>query len=607
MGSEAAHVDDDAGRDIHNKIRNLLDVLFDEGTAVYRGYVDDPRNTDNAWFETTAFHFHCPLELGALLTLSNNPRRKHGPPGQRFLDVTNEIASPQSVRTGAGPLAARLHAAAAAASMSQHGSGLRWLNIDRQGLAELTFQPHIVSSWVAQMEQRVRMQQKGLTHLVVHWGRRGRLVRDVAEKIFADPELIEHRGPAQIGPAFQAIGEARYMHTSAPELTHVALAHWHGRWLTRHALSARECARTPVSRLHHLRLESPRNGHTPNYLPPPEPSQEALALATDPAFDIGLVNLLLSNGATASSVHLPSLFKTSMNDPYSIFSEMSYLRAQLQLRREKKRRKRTFAIFVAARAAERRASSERRTTTRMRGTSRERTLKNLLPSSLSHATASVGELLLRAKSSLHMLGDGFKDLAPAAFKARSYELHDTEAYPLSIVAGSPWTEEQVPIIGNYINGFCDYARAQKCVTTFDLLVWAVLSGADELAHALWCRSGSPLRTALIAHEMCQRLLSKHTRRQQLIALAARFSQSAIGVLDRLPSQEIARKILLAREDLPVIGPDGKPAGVDDKWTTAFAMLGGRHGSRSSLLDIALEFQNKEFLAHRYCQVARVQG
>ena len=25
---------------------------------VYRGYVDDPRNTDNAWMETVAMHFH---------------------------------------------------------------------------------------------------------------------------------------------------------------------------------------------------------------------------------------------------------------------------------------------------------------------------------------------------------------------------------------------------------------------------------------------------------------------------------------------------------------------------------------------------------------------
>jgi ADP-ribose pyrophosphatase len=25
---------------------------------VYRGYVDDPRNTDNAWMETIAYNFH---------------------------------------------------------------------------------------------------------------------------------------------------------------------------------------------------------------------------------------------------------------------------------------------------------------------------------------------------------------------------------------------------------------------------------------------------------------------------------------------------------------------------------------------------------------------
>ena len=25
---------------------------------MYRGYVDDPRNTDNSWMETIAYHFH---------------------------------------------------------------------------------------------------------------------------------------------------------------------------------------------------------------------------------------------------------------------------------------------------------------------------------------------------------------------------------------------------------------------------------------------------------------------------------------------------------------------------------------------------------------------
>ena len=47
----------------------LVDELFARGEVVYRSYVDDPRNTDNAWMETTAFHFHCSDEAGRLLRL----------------------------------------------------------------------------------------------------------------------------------------------------------------------------------------------------------------------------------------------------------------------------------------------------------------------------------------------------------------------------------------------------------------------------------------------------------------------------------------------------------------------------------------------------------
>lgn len=36
-----------------------IEQFFDEkGTEIYSGYVDDPRNTDNAWMETTAYNFH---------------------------------------------------------------------------------------------------------------------------------------------------------------------------------------------------------------------------------------------------------------------------------------------------------------------------------------------------------------------------------------------------------------------------------------------------------------------------------------------------------------------------------------------------------------------
>jgi hypothetical protein len=39
-------------------LRAEVDKLFDKGSVVYKGWVDDPRNTDWAWMETVAVHFH---------------------------------------------------------------------------------------------------------------------------------------------------------------------------------------------------------------------------------------------------------------------------------------------------------------------------------------------------------------------------------------------------------------------------------------------------------------------------------------------------------------------------------------------------------------------
>lgn len=40
------------------KIEKEIDEVFKTGIEVFRGYVDDPRNTDNAWMETIATLFH---------------------------------------------------------------------------------------------------------------------------------------------------------------------------------------------------------------------------------------------------------------------------------------------------------------------------------------------------------------------------------------------------------------------------------------------------------------------------------------------------------------------------------------------------------------------
>jgi ADP-ribose pyrophosphatase len=39
-------------------LEGSMTKLFSLGTEIYRGYVDDPRNTDNSWMETVAVNFH---------------------------------------------------------------------------------------------------------------------------------------------------------------------------------------------------------------------------------------------------------------------------------------------------------------------------------------------------------------------------------------------------------------------------------------------------------------------------------------------------------------------------------------------------------------------
>ena len=39
-------------------LREILTVHSSWALQVYQGYVDDPRNTDNSWMETTAVNFH---------------------------------------------------------------------------------------------------------------------------------------------------------------------------------------------------------------------------------------------------------------------------------------------------------------------------------------------------------------------------------------------------------------------------------------------------------------------------------------------------------------------------------------------------------------------
>lgn len=72
---EAGALQDRAKRE---QFTALTDALFSSGgEEVFRGYVDDPRNTDNAWLETCALHFHCNAQLGAMLPLEAGDDASH--------------------------------------------------------------------------------------------------------------------------------------------------------------------------------------------------------------------------------------------------------------------------------------------------------------------------------------------------------------------------------------------------------------------------------------------------------------------------------------------------------------------------------------------------
>eukprot|EP01045_Picozoa_sp_COSAG04_P010678 COSAG04_NODE_659_length_11458_cov_3.404173_12_plen_559_part_00 len=64
---------------------DLFDEIFKKSaqTLVYRGYSDDPRNTNNAWVETSAFHIHCPTDMAEELASTY----KHSSRQIQWLDV----------------------------------------------------------------------------------------------------------------------------------------------------------------------------------------------------------------------------------------------------------------------------------------------------------------------------------------------------------------------------------------------------------------------------------------------------------------------------------------------------------------------------------------
>lgn len=80
---ECRHMPEGEKQEVEGKLEKLF---ASGGVLAYAGYVDDPRNTDMAWMETTCYHFHIADDfLATHLKLSAGDDAAHS----KWLDITD--------------------------------------------------------------------------------------------------------------------------------------------------------------------------------------------------------------------------------------------------------------------------------------------------------------------------------------------------------------------------------------------------------------------------------------------------------------------------------------------------------------------------------------
>ena len=169
-----------------------------------------------------------------------------------------------------------------------------------------------------------------------------------------------------------------------------------------------------------------------------------------------------------------------------------------------------------------------------------------------------------------------------AYETKKSGHRKSKSKALKLGETTPWHEEHVQELQKYIKRFEDYARKQLVVRPFDLMCWGICCGAIEFVKFMWKRTSSPLRSALLGKSMCDKISADtNDTNNELPGLAEFFEIAARDVLEQMPDQESARKLLLTGQT------DGFDLGTTCK--------------RSNLLEVAVELDNKMFIAHRYCQ------
>uniref|UniRef100_A0A1A8QB26 Transient receptor potential cation channel, subfamily M, member 2 n=1 Tax=Nothobranchius rachovii TaxID=451742 RepID=A0A1A8QB26_9TELE len=78
LADSAEHLPAPLKKTLGDKIYETLNAKFSEGIKVFEGYVDDCRNTDNAWVETTVLNIYLPQTSEVMVDIENMSVSSHG-------------------------------------------------------------------------------------------------------------------------------------------------------------------------------------------------------------------------------------------------------------------------------------------------------------------------------------------------------------------------------------------------------------------------------------------------------------------------------------------------------------------------------------------------
>ena len=132
-----------------------------------------------------------------------------------------------------------------------------------------------------------------------------------------------------------------------------------------------------------------------------------------------------------------------------------------------------------------------------------------------------------------------------------------------------------PFIASLVPELEPVLAASRAVSFRDLFLWSVLVGQDELMHEFWKRSESPLRVALMGARLARVMTSRmQFGKAECFTRADVLESWAVGTLEAIPTMATAKWIL---------------GHSPPEW------------SGTSLLDVAMQFEMKTFVAQRQCQ------